>query len=109
MAAPPSVPPLVEPPNPALQQALGCASTSPVWWGHKTPPVASLWQETRATSTCTPRTPRSHPHTTAAGQPGSAQPLARLLVPLLVFVHSQTRAKQKQIPRQLKVPFLRLG
>lgn len=50
-----------------------------------------------------------HPQTITVSQPSSARPLAWPLVPLLVFVHSQTRAKQKQIPQQLKVPFLRLG
>lgn len=55
MAVPPSVPPLLEPPNPGK-------------WApsHKTPPVASLWQETCATTTSTPWTPQCHPQTTTA-------------------------------------------
>lgn len=71
--------------------------------GHTTPPVASLWQETCATTLHPTATPLPSPQQRC--QPGSAQPL----VPLLVFVHSQTPAKQKQIPQQLKVPFLWLG
>lgn len=76
-----AAPPQVEPPNPAgtglsghlpsvghrLQQGLLCGRRA------VPPPLHP---------TDTPRTP----------QPGSAQPL----VPLLLFVHSQTRAKQKQ-------------